>query len=79
MSYCVWQISGGPAMRAYASVFLRHGVGLPHVCRSPRLRADCLCQFDPAQVLGAQPVQPNQTELESQVVNAPADLASVER
>src|ERR1700736_2285443 len=24
----VWQISGGPASRSYADVFLRHGVGL---------------------------------------------------
>jgi putative DNA methylase len=28
MSRAVWQISGGPASRAYAEVFLRHGVAL---------------------------------------------------
>lgn len=28
MSRAVWQISGGPASRAYADVFLRHGVAL---------------------------------------------------
>jgi hypothetical protein len=28
MSSAVWQISGGPASRAYAEVFLRHGVAL---------------------------------------------------
>jgi hypothetical protein len=27
-SRVVWQISGGPASRAYAEVFLRHGVVL---------------------------------------------------
>jgi len=27
-SHAVWQISGGPALRAYAEVFLRHGVAL---------------------------------------------------
>ena len=27
-SRAVWQISGGPASRAYAEVFLRHGVAL---------------------------------------------------
>lgn len=28
MTRAVWQISGGPASRAYAEVFLRHGVAL---------------------------------------------------
>ena len=28
MTHAVWQISGGPASRAYAEVFLRHGVAL---------------------------------------------------
>ncbi len=28
MNVNVWQISGGPASRSYADVFLRHGVGL---------------------------------------------------
>lgn len=28
MSRAVWQISGGPAARAYAEVFQRHGVAL---------------------------------------------------
>jgi hypothetical protein len=28
MSPHVWQISGGPASRSYADVFLRRGVGL---------------------------------------------------
>ena len=27
-SHVVWQISGGPVSRAYADVFLRHGVAL---------------------------------------------------
>ncbi len=27
-SRAMWQISGGPASRAYAEVFLRHGVAL---------------------------------------------------
>jgi len=27
-AFAVWQISGGPASRAYAEVFLRHGVAL---------------------------------------------------
>jgi len=27
-SHAVWQISRGPASRAYAEVFLRHGVAL---------------------------------------------------
>ena len=28
MNRAIWQISGGPASRAYAEVFLRHGVAL---------------------------------------------------
>ena len=28
MSRAAWQISGGPASRAYAEVFLKHGVAL---------------------------------------------------
>jgi hypothetical protein len=28
MTRAVWQISGGPASRAYAEVFLRHGAAL---------------------------------------------------
>ena len=27
-SHAVWQVSGGPGSRAYAEVFLRHGVAL---------------------------------------------------
>ena len=27
-AFAVWQISGGPASRAYAEIFLKHGVAL---------------------------------------------------
>ncbi len=41
MTRAVWQISGGPASRAYAEVFLRHGVALigpGDADREPRAR-----------------------------------------
>jgi hypothetical protein len=45
MTRAVWQISGGPASRAYAEVFLRHGVAPVAYANLARLKQPAVDLF----------------------------------
>ena len=48
--FAVWQISGGPASRAYAEVFLRHGVALIALGQKSRASPLAAMQTNPSRV-----------------------------